>query len=124
LPKVHVTDSVLVTLMFDTGEPSEQLEVKVHPGGTSSLSEYPEPAGTLNVRWAAAAPDTFSFSPKAVGVSPPPAVKKNDFSVFGAASSFTVIVAAPAVPVAISPTAAKAPITANARVRRDIAFVP
>ena len=33
-------------------------------------------------------------------MSPPPAVKKNDFSVFGAASSFTVMVAALAAPVA------------------------
>ena len=50
LANVQVTVSVLVTLMFETGEPSEQLDVMVHPGGTSSLTEYPEPAATLNVR--------------------------------------------------------------------------
>ncbi len=81
--------------MFDGGEPSEHVApVCCQPGGTDSVTEYPDPGATdSNVRVRAtpfvSLPSSSSW--KDVGLSPPPALKSKSCGSLGSASLTTTI---------------------------------
>ncbi len=83
------------TSMFVTGEPSEQVaEVCSQPGGTTSVTEYPEAgAGTTTVCEDLRAFVSFpsSSSEKVLGSVPPLVLKWNGVTASGWASLTTVI---------------------------------
>ena len=83
------------TLIFVTGEPSEHVaEVCSQPGGTSSVTEYPEPgAGATTVCEDFRALFSFpsSSSENVLGSVPPLVLKWNGVTPSGCASFTTVI---------------------------------